>query len=101
MQVVKSNQTRAGPQDLRFFGNPHLWPQHPFLPVIRRKETHGEPQCGLLYDAKGVLGKCGYSATVFLVNLFDLPSNQAELLAKPKCVYDTPEELAADGWVVD
>jgi hypothetical protein len=36
----------------------------------------------------------GFSARVFLVNLFGV-------LTRPKCVYDTFEELASDGWVVD
>lgn len=54
-----------------------------------------------MYDAVHVSGTYGFSTTVFLINLLLLPRTEVELFALPHCMYDTPEELAADGWVVD
>jgi hypothetical protein len=56
---------------------------------------------GVLYDAVHSSGKYGLSSTVFVTNLYLLPRTEAEFLALPHHVYDTVEELAADGWVVD
>jgi hypothetical protein len=92
---------QATARDLLFFHTPALWPQRPFLPLVRRSKDGGEQELGLLFDARGMSGTYGYSATVFLANLLEIPSNEAEFLALPKIVYDTPEELADDGWQVD
>jgi hypothetical protein len=81
--------------------NPQLWSQWPFLPVIRPSPAGGETELGVLYDARTVSGTYGFSATVFKVNLYLLPPTEAELLASPKRVYDTIDELVADGWSVD
>ena len=51
--------------------------------------------------AVGASGRYGYSATVFLTNLFLLPHTEAEFFVLPKIVYDTLDELVDDGWVVD
>ena len=101
MNATEPTSRRATAKDLLYFQNPRLWPQYPFLPVRRHPPGNNECQLGLLYDARGVSGTYGLSATVFLVNLFDVPPIEAEFLARPRCVYDTIEELAADGWVVD
>jgi len=53
-------------RNLLFLSTPRLWPVHPFLPLIRRKEG-GEEDCGVLYDLFGLKGVTGYGATVFLV----------------------------------
>ncbi len=90
----------AGPRDLLYFSCPDLWPLRPFLPLMRYP-VGGPAEEGLLYDAVHVSGTYGFSTTVFLVNLLLLPRTEAELLAVPRRVYDTPEELARDGWVVD
>jgi len=81
--------------------NPQLWSKWPLLPVIRRSPEGGEQQLGVLYDARTVSATYGFSATVFLVNVFLLPDTEAQLFASPKRVYDTVEELPADGWTVD
>jgi hypothetical protein len=94
-------QRRASAADLLFFARPDLWPHRPFLPVTRQAVDCPERQCGLLYDARGVSGTWGYGSTVFLVNLFLLPPTEAAFLALPRCVYDTLDELADDGWTVD
>jgi len=86
---------------LLYFETPRLWPRYPFLPVIRQLADSAVPECGLLYDARGASGIFGYSSTVFLVNLALVPATEAEFLALPKSVYDTFEDLADDGWVVD
>ena len=54
-----------------------------------------------MYDALHAGGRAGFSAAVFLCNLFELPPSATEFLAMPRRVYDTAEELLADGWRVD
>jgi hypothetical protein len=100
MHTARRYRSRAGPRDLLFFTRPDLWPWRPFLPLTRTP-LDGSIELGVLYDAVGVSGACGFSATVFVTNLLDLPRTEAEFLALPRHAYDTPEELAADGWVVD
>jgi hypothetical protein len=90
----------AEQRDLILFRNPKLWPTWPLLPIVRRK-VDGEVECGVLYDLVGTGGPCGYSAAVFLTNLFTLPRTLDHFLALPKEVFDTAEEIAAAGWVVD
>jgi hypothetical protein len=90
----------ARQRNLLFFRDPRLWPAWPFLPLMCRRPGC-EEECGLLYDVKGVSGRLGYSATVFLSNLFLLPPTEEEILALPREVYDTPEEVADAGWTVD
>ena len=65
----------------------------------------GEPghdeECGVIYDAFHAKGLPGYSATVFLVNVFLLPPTVAEFLTLPRESYDTPEEVYDAGWAID
>lgn len=84
---------------LLFVTTPALWPAWPFLPVVRR--TRSPEELGVLFDARGVCGLTGYSATVFLTNIFDLPPTLDQLFAQPKEVFDTGEELIRAGWRVD
>ncbi len=100
MSPVTDPPRPTRPRDLVYFRSPRLWPTWPFLPVIRRP-VGGPQQLGVLYDARAVSGTCGYSATVFLTNLFLLPPTEAKHLTLPKCVYDTAEEMADNGWAVD
>lgn len=55
----------------------------------------------MLFDARGAAGLTGYSATVFLTNLFALPPTLAALLASPREAFDSGDELVAAGWEVD
>ena len=87
-------------RNLVFFRTPSLWHVWPFLPVMRRRPGR-EEECGLLYDAKGQSNLMGYSATVFLCNLFLLPPTLEEFLKLPREVHDTPEEVYDAGWRVD
>jgi hypothetical protein len=94
-------QPRKGTaRDLLFFSTPRLWPTWPFLAVVRR-HTDGEMDYGVLFDFAGTSGRTGYGSAVFLTNIFLLPQTEAEFLALPKEVFDTFEEMAAAGWVVD
>lgn len=86
-------------RQLRTVTTPALWPVWPFLPLVRRS-SHGT-ELGVLFDARGAVGRTGYSATVFLTNVFTLPATVDQLLATPREVYDTAEELVAAGWWVD
>jgi hypothetical protein len=101
MSATGAYRRRATARDFLFFQNPHLWVWHPFLPLTRRAEGSDERQCGILYDARGSSGTYGHACTVFLSNLFFLPDTEAELFALPRCVYDSFDELADDGWQVD
>jgi hypothetical protein len=101
MQPAIAYPRRATARDFAFFTNPKIWQQYPFLPLIRRGSEPDASQLGILYDALGLSGTYGYSSTVFLVNLFLLPPSEAKLLSGPRLVYDSFEELANAGWVVD
>ena len=90
----------ATARDLLFLRNPWLWQHWPFLPVIRRRPGC-EPECGVLYDCWTVARRGGFSATVFITNLFLMPRTEDEFLALPKEVYDIVDEVAAAGWRVD
>jgi hypothetical protein len=90
----------ATARDLFFFAHPEHWPTWPFLPVVRR-HADSSMEFGMLYDALHATGRTGYSSTVLLANFFLLPPTEAELLALPKEVFDTSEEMAAAGWRVD
>ena len=79
---------------------PCLWPQWPVLPVVRRPAGGGE-DLGVMFDARGACGLTGYSAAVFLGNLFLLPATVQELLAGPREVFDSRDDLVAAGWRVD
>ena len=100
MSVTTKPTTPSPVRDIHLMASPALWPTWPFLPVVR-VTAGGETECGLLYDCWHVARRPGYSATVFLCNLFALPRTEPEFLAAPKRVYDTAAELLDDGWRVD
>ena len=89
---------RARDRTVLFLSTPALWPLWPFLPVVRR--TRGHEELGVVFDARSAR-LTGFSATVFLTNLFALPPNFEAFLALPKEVFDCAEELADGGWRVD
>jgi hypothetical protein len=91
---------QATQRNLLFLSTPSLWPVWPFLPVMRRQPGKVE-EYGVLYDCWTKAGRPGYRATVFLTNLFELPPTEDELLALPREVYDTGEEVYTAGWRVD
>ncbi len=101
MSFPSLSERRARLRTLEMFSSPRLWRTWPFLPVARTRSPGGEQQLGVLYDARHASGRYGFSATVILVNLFLLPPTEAGLFALPRCVYDTAEEMADDGWAVD
>lgn len=93
---VATSQSR----DLFYLSRPQQWPQWPYLPVVRRRP--GQPEeYGVVADLFHALHLPGYSATVFLTNLFLLPPTLEQFLALPRECYDTAEELARAGWTVD
>jgi hypothetical protein len=99
------SQTTAGPdaeraRNLLFMTRPGLWPQWPFLPLVRRRPGR-EDECGVLCDVLGLNGPAGHSATVYIANLFTLPARLVEILALPKEVHDLPEEVYEAGWRID
>ena len=82
-----------------FLTTPALWPTWPFLPMIR--QTSDGLDLGVVFDAWHACGLPGYSATVFRTNLLTLPSTFEQFLALPKEVFDSAEEVADAGWLVD
>ena len=99
MTMTRSAARRERARHLVFLTTPRLWPAWPFLPVVRR--TGVAEECGLLIDLVGLCGETGYSATVVLANLFDLPPTLPEFLARPRHVYDTADDVFDGGWRVD
>jgi hypothetical protein len=87
-------------RDLFFFRTPSLWTTWPHFPVVRHKPD-GEMNLGVLYDFAHTSQRTGYTCTVFLCNIFFLPETEEALLALPKEVFDTFEEMSAAGWSVD
>jgi hypothetical protein len=57
--------------------------------------------CGVLYDFRNTSGRLGYASTVFVCNFFLLPETEEALLALPKEVFDSADELLAASWTVD
>ena len=90
---------RARDRTVLFLTTPALWPCWPFLPVVRR--TGGREELGVVFDARSVCGRTGFSACVFLTNVFALPPAVDEFLALPREMHDSAEELFAAGWRVD
>jgi hypothetical protein len=87
-------------RDLFFFRSPALWATWPYLPVVRHR-ADGDKDLGVLYDFAHTSGRTGFQCTVFLCNLFLLPPTEDGLLALPREVFDTFEEVSAAGWAVD
>ncbi len=87
-------------RDLYFFRTPSRWPTWPWLPVVRHRPG-ADPDLGVLYDFAHTSGRTGYQCTVFLCNVVLVPDTEEELLALPREVFDTWEEVAGAGWAVD
>jgi hypothetical protein len=86
---------------LLYLSKPALWPAWPFLPVVRRKPGVEEEDCGLLYDPPTATETPKSGVTVYLGNLFLLPSKEAEFLALPREEFISPEAAYDAGWRVD
>src|ERR1700730_2190329 len=96
---ISPNQSLRA-RNLLMFTRPDLWTAWPFLPLVKR--LPGQPEeYGVLFDAMGSHDLPGYSATVFLTNLFLMPRQLNEFLALLKEVFDTRDEMADAGWCVD
>ena len=89
---------RARDRTLLFLANSALWPAWPFLPVVRR--CRGREELGVVFDPRAA-GRTGDPATVYCANLFLLPPALPAFLALPHEAFDTAEQLAEAGWLVD
>ena len=96
---MPESEVRRFERTMLFLTNPDLWPLWPFIPVVRR--CSGEEELGVVYDARQAVDLTGYSATVFITNMFTLPDKFKEFLKLPKEVFDSAEELTEAGWRVD
>lgn len=102
MRSLSCRRDAARHRTLLLLQVPDRWITWPFLPVVRdAPDASGTRQLGVIYDARNTSGTMGYSSTVFLQNLFALPLTETRLLAGPKIVYDTLDELLDDRWRVD
>jgi hypothetical protein len=88
-------------RDRVLFRTPTLWRFWPYLPVLRAHPSGEGQELGVLYDARRASGRYGFSATVFITNVFQLPPTEEALFALPRHVYDTTEELIEAGWTAD
>ena len=95
---MTSSLTDPRPRTVLFLSSPALWPSWPFLPVVRR--SRGSEELGVVFDSRAA-GLTGLSATVYLTNLFTLPSAWEQFLALPRETFDSAEEVASAGWRVD
>jgi len=95
---MTSSVLSARDRSVWFIGTPALWPAWPFLPVVRRGKEHLE--LGVMLDSRS-LGLTGLSATVYSATLLELPTTLNEFLALPHETFDSAEEVAAGGWLVD
>jgi hypothetical protein len=83
-----------------FLSEPSLWPAWPILPLVRRRPG-SDDECGFLFDFEKVYGRAGFTSTVFLGNIFEMPASHEELLQLSREVYDGAEEVYAAGWRID
>jgi hypothetical protein len=86
-----------GAVSLRAMSDPAEWRAHPFLFVVRGGDG-AAAELGVMFDAFGLYGWTGFSATVFLSDLTPLPATPDELAGTPRETFDTLEELLAAGW---
>jgi hypothetical protein len=100
MPIPHAPDPSLRPRNLLFLSDPRLWPEWPFLPLVQRRPGN-EEEYGVLLDALAACGSPGRSATVYLANLFELPSTLDAFLALPHETFDAPEEVFAAGWTVD
>ena len=66
-----------------------------------RRNPNDEEDLGILYDFAHTSGRTGFGSTVFLTNIVFVPDTEEELLALPREVFDTFEEVRAAGWCID
>ena len=99
MNVLLKSQLIDLARHRLFITSPALWPSWPFLALVRCRDGHKE--LGVLFDARGALNLTGFSSTVLLASLYDLPATLVALLNGPKEVFDSSEELLQAGWRVD
>jgi len=82
---------------------PRCWPHHPFLPMLRRGGAL--PEVGVIIDGLDRHGVYGYRATVFKINIFDMPQKMPVSLDGLKDIphetFDTFEEVVEAGWEPD
>ena len=90
----------AREQTMSFLAHPREWGLWPFLPLVRRSRGC-LPTNGVLFDAMGSRSMPGFEHIVFLVNVYELPETLGRLLAMPKEVYTSAEQILDAGWVVD
>ena len=97
---MQTTRTRLEEITLFLLANPQHWTHWPVLPMKRLKPG-GELLLGLVFDTRR-MELPGFSSTVFLCNLLELPDmSVVEHHELPREVFDSSEELVDAGWRVD
>jgi hypothetical protein len=98
---MKTTMLQCRQRNLAMMAAPACWPRYPFLPLRRDRAGVQEPDLGILYDAWGAGRTPGFSASVFLVNILQVPPTEEALFLLPREVFDTVDEVFDAGWRVD
>lgn len=98
--MIATVQDEAREQTMYFLAHRREWGLWPFLPLVRRSRGC-LPTNGVLFDAMGSRSMPGFEHTIFLVNVYELPETLKELLAVPREVFSSAEQIIDAGWVVD
>lgn len=77
-------------RDKRMMQSQWYWHRYPWLPI--KRGANRTLEVGVLY--------ANNKPTVYLIDLFEI-TKQTDWKVVPKKVYDSWEELQADGWRVD
>lgn len=78
----------------RMIMNPEGWPRFPLLPLVRPDENKPfEKELGIIFQDN--------LSMVVLGNCLMLPKTTYELNRMETIVYDSVDDLLADGWTVD
>lgn len=93
-------QVPVYPDHLGMIKSPDNWPCWPVLPLKRYTKVRpgAFPDLGIILSVEGVPAN-----TVYEVDMFMCPDIK-QLMTDPNIVkheYSSPEEIVADGWVVD
>lgn len=81
--------------DVAFLKDTGRWPRWPGCPVKRYRPNEGLPECGLVFDGL----KIDEKLAVVMVSMLGWTPEQFR--DAKKHLYDSYEEMVADGWLVD
>ena len=87
-------------RNLRFLAAPDLWPNWPYLPLMRRCPGQ-EEEFGVLFDVMKVFEVAGYTSTVFISeHLLHARRTRSDARTAQRS-FRHPRKIFAAGWRVD